>query len=378
MCNIYTCGGFVEDKSITKIVLTGGPCAGKTTALSKIHDYFTSKGYDVLIIPETSTELIGGGVAPWTLNTVLDYQDVLIRLQLEKERQYEYASKILKSGNKKVLIVCDRGTLDCRAYINDDEFKELMRRNNTNIIELRDNYDAVFHLVSAAKGAEVFYTLANNTARTETVERAREVDDKTISAWIGHPHFRVIDNSTNFEDKINRLIGEISAVLGEPKPYEIERKYLIKMPSLDILNDSRYFNKSEIVQTYLKTNNDDEVRVRQSGVGGHYTYTKTTKKNISGAKRLEVEKRITRDEYLNLLLEVDTTKRQIRKTRYRFVYKNQYFEIDLYPFWKDKAIMEIELKDENQIIELPKFIKVLKEVTDEKEYKNYSLASKSY
>ena len=51
---------------ITKIVITGGPCAGKTTALSWIMNSFTEKGYVVLIVPETATELINGGVAPWT------------------------------------------------------------------------------------------------------------------------------------------------------------------------------------------------------------------------------------------------------------------------------------------------------------------------
>ncbi len=53
-------------------------------------------------------------------------------------------------------------------------------------------------------------------------------DTKLISCWTGHPHFRVIDNSTDFETKINRLIVEIKTFLGEPIPYETERKFLIK------------------------------------------------------------------------------------------------------------------------------------------------------
>ncbi|MCD8120989.1 MAG: ATP-binding protein [Clostridiales bacterium] len=53
-------------QEITKIVITGGPCAGKTTAMSWLQNEFTEKGYAVLFVPETATELIGGGVAPWT------------------------------------------------------------------------------------------------------------------------------------------------------------------------------------------------------------------------------------------------------------------------------------------------------------------------
>ena len=73
-------------------------------------------------------------------------------------------------------------------------------------------------------------------------------------------------------------------------------------------------------------------------------------------------------------MEADTTKRQIRKTRYCLTYENQYFEIDVYPFWNDKAIAEIELSDESTKIIFPEQIKVIKEVTDDEEYKNASLA----
>ncbi|MCD7865087.1 MAG: hypothetical protein LUG54_03575 [Clostridiales bacterium] len=73
-------------------------------------------------------------------------------------------------------------------------------------------------------------------------------------------------------------------------------------------------------------------------------------------------------------MEADTTKRQIRKTRYCLTYMGQYFEIDVYPFWDDKAIAEIELSDENAEIIFPKQIRVIKDVTDDDSYKNASLA----
>ena len=70
----------------------------------------------------------------------------------------------------------------------------------------------------------------------------------------------------------------------------------------------------------------------------------------------------------------DTTKRQIRKTRYCLTYENQYFEIDVYPFWSDKAIAEIEMSDEHTEIVFPNQIKVIKEVTDDDSFRNASLA----
>lgn len=71
-------------------------------------------------------------------------------------------------------------------------------------------------------------------------------------------------------------------------------------------------------------------------------------------------------------MDADTTKRQIRKTRYCLSYNNQYFEIDIYPFWNDQAIMEIELSDEKQKIFFPKGIDIIKEVTNDINYKNAS------
>ena len=356
----------------TKIVITGGPCAGKSTALSRIQEEFTELGYTVLFISETATELINGGVAPWTCKTSDDFQKFLIKLQIEKEKIFELSANSMPS--EKVLIVCDRGMLDNKAYMSPDAFSNTLYELKLNEVEIRDNYDAVFHLVTAADGAEEFYTTANNTARTETPQQAIELDRKLLSAWTGHPHLRVIDNSTNFENKIKKLITEISSFLGEPEPLEIERKFLIEYPDIDWLENSSECKKIEIIQTYLKSGKDEEIRVRQRGMNGNYIYFKTIKRKVDDLKRIEVEKRLSKDEYLTLLMEADTEKRQIRKNRYCLMYNNQYFEIDVYPFWSDKAILEIELSDENTKIFFPEKIKIIKEVTDDENYKNASLA----
>lgn len=357
---------------ITKIVITGGPSAGKTTGLSWIQNEFTKLGYTVLFVPETATELISGGVTPWGCGSNLDYQKCQMRLQLEKERLFEQAAKTMKA--EKVLIVCDRGTMDNRAYMNELEFSQVLNEVGSDEIQLRDSYDAVFHMVTAAKGAEKFYTTENNSARTETVEQAAALDDKLIAAWTGHPHLRVIDNSTNFEDKLKRLIAEIRSFLGEPEPMEIERKFLIKYPDIKWLESLPNCRKVDIIQTYLVSGNGDELRVRQRGENGSYICFKTRKRLIDGMKRIELEERLSQEEYLRLLMEADPTKRPIRKTRYCLTWDNQYFEIDVYPFWKDRAVAEIELSDENTPIRFPKELKVIREVTDDPTYKNAALA----
>lgn len=358
--------------SITKIAVTGGPCGGKTTAMRYIRDVFSEMGYTVLLVPETATELITGGVSPKTCRTNAEFQLCVLKLQLEKERAFMCAAEGM-AGDKK-LIVCDRGAMDNRAYMNDKEFESVLRWLNTNEVELRDGYDAVFHLMTAANGAEEFYGNVTNDARTETPEEACALDGKLISAWTGHPHFRVIDNSTDIQGKLNRLADEIAFFLGEPEPLEIERKFLIEYPDTELLNSLANCKRVEIKQTYLIYPNGDRIRIRQRGVDNHYVYFKTVKKTISGLKRLEIETRLSREEYLEFLEDTACEKRQICKDRYCLIYDGQYFEIDIYPFWSDRAILEIELTKEDTQIRFPEEIRIIKEVSEDISYRNSSLA----
>ena len=66
--------------------------------------------------------------------------------------------------------------------------------------------------------------------------------------------------------------------------------------------------------------------------------------------------------------------KKIVKKRVCFVYQSQYFEVDLFEFSNDKAILEIELTNENSKINLPPFISFIKEVTEDFNYTNYNLA----
>ena len=363
-----------KEVKINKIVLTGGPCAGKTTALNWISNYFSKRGYAVLFVPETATELITNGVAPWTCGTNYDFQVCNARLQKVKEEIFDQAARTMK--NDKILIVCDRGIIDNKAYLKEAEFKRLLKELGTKEVKERDSYDAIFHLVSAAKGKEEFYTLSNNTARTESVEEARKLDDKIISSWTGHPHLRIIDNSTDFEEKLERLLKEIASFLGEPEPFEIERKFLICYPNIKELENLPNCTKVDITQTYLKSTDGTERRLRARGIDGDYVYYLTEKRKISNIKRIEVERKLTQDEYLKLLMDADNKLHTIHKTRYCLSENSQYFEIDIYPEWENQAIMEIELSNENEDIKVPNFIKIIKDVTEDESYKNYQMAKK--
>ena len=200
------------DMKITNIVITGGPCGGKTTGLEEMKKTFSSLGYCVLVVPETATELISGGVAPWTCESPFEYQRYQMRLQLTKEGIFREAAE--KMPHDKIIILYDRGMMDNKAYLPSEEFAVLADYYSSEE-EMNKRYDAVFHLTTAAKGAEEFYTLDNNAARIETVEEAIEVDNRLLAAWEHHPHLRVIGNDSDFEGKIRKLLEEMASFLGE-------------------------------------------------------------------------------------------------------------------------------------------------------------------
>jgi hypothetical protein len=84
-------------------------------------------------------------------------------------------------------------------------------------VTLRDRrYDRVIFLSSAANGAEEFYTLENNVARHEGIEVARNLDKRTLNAWIGHPHITVCANvpGETFDEKIQKALESVHKTVG--------------------------------------------------------------------------------------------------------------------------------------------------------------------
>ena len=259
-------------KRIHSFVLTGGPSGGKTSGLSIIEQELGNRGYYVLVVPETATELIPTGIRPFGNSlSNLDFQHVLLEKQLFKEKLYRNTANLYIPSND-IVILHDRGIIDNKSYMTPGEFQTLLYQFGMNEVSARDRYDAVFHLVTAADGAEEFYTLENNVARTETPEQARQLDRKGISNWTGHPHLRVIDNSTDFKRKMSRLMNEVYSALGEPIPIEIERKYLVQKPDLNILSKYVDITTVDIVQSYLTSDNGKERRIRQRGQDGNFSY----------------------------------------------------------------------------------------------------------
>ena len=79
--------------SVTNIVITGGPCAGKSTGLSRIEQELTNRGYKVYVVAETATENILGGIKPSEVS-LINFQKSIMEIQLNKEKVYREQAEI--------------------------------------------------------------------------------------------------------------------------------------------------------------------------------------------------------------------------------------------------------------------------------------------
>jgi predicted ATPase len=175
--------------NITRILLTGGPCAGKTTALAAISQDLTQLGYKVLVVPEAATLIMKGGAmivsSGFTEQQGLLFQKALMKLQISLEDSFVDIGQMVEGTP--VVILVDRGLLDGSAYVSQNNWQALLDDLGCNTVMLRDNrYDAVVHLVTAADGAEKFYASLNNEARYESVEEAVSKDRRLREAYLGH------------------------------------------------------------------------------------------------------------------------------------------------------------------------------------------------
>lgn len=359
---------------IKKIVLTGGPCAGKTTALARIEQDLTERGYKVFVVAESATELIKGGISPVDKNGIgmYEFQKVNLINQINKENLVLDVANIYPCDKK--VIIYDRGLLDNKSYVNEDEFNEILsyvsKKLNVNLteVDIINRYDMVMHLVTAAAGDGKNYTTENNNARYENAYEARMLDKKTMENWIMHSNLQIIDNAENFEDKISNILNTIHNFLGEPESLKCERKYLINNSfSLDNLN----YKDANILQYYIKSNDKYERRLRRVEYkdGTNYYYS-IYKKERSGIKNILLERRISKKEFEDM---VNCSKivSIVNKNRYSFVYNNQYFKLDCFDGFCLLEVVNIE----NNKFEVPKGINIIMDVTDNINYQNINLGN---
>eukprot|EP00127_Corallochytrium_limacisporum_P007118 Clim_evm37s242 gene=Clim_evmTU37s242 len=418
--------GVVRSGRVFKVCLTGGPCAGKTTVQSLLYETLTERGYKVYRLPEVATVLLGAGVSFASLSKeqANRFQEDLLHTMLKLEDTFENMANLEPQSTKGTVIICDRGAMDPSAYADPEEWDSMCKKNKWHETDLRDNrYDMVVYLVTAAKGAEAFYSTESNNVRSEGIELARELDTKVGRAWVGHPYLEIVDNSTTFDLKLKRVVAAVATRLGErdlqeivgdAKARDVKYKFLLKAPQIcyggkkpspfavsncgnnavdndliyelekEVGDDNLEVMSFDVVSDFISSSDGTQQRIRRRGRNGSYTFTHTTRYPHKDGQRVEVKRSISGREYVVLRNSMRRTdKHTVYKTRFCFMWAGRYWTIDRYeepapPRCKGLMLMEAYFPREasKQVVDesIPKFVDVVRDVTNEPEYSMYELA----
>mmetsp|Transcript_8456 Transcript_8456/g.13998 ORF Transcript_8456/g.13998 Transcript_8456/m.13998 type:complete len:413 (+) Transcript_8456:183-1421(+) len=371
-----------------RIVLTGGPCGGKTTALARVSSYLRERGFDVIMVPEAFTILNSNGMSLEYFGT--EGMDVVIQNTVMNVQQSleDGLENVLKARGKPGVLICDRGMMDGAAYMSTEKFQGILAEHDMEIKDVREGrYNAVFHMVTAADGASEFYTLDNNDARSESPDEAIAMDQKTQGAWAGHPRLFVLDNSTGFEGKLQRLVEATAKLVGLPtnlsrssakfllkgKPdlskftaecqlFEVEKVYLINQ-DLSAVGDS-LSDQYTFIRKRTTVGPDGEKH------GGAVYGVTTVQKTLDG-KVVEKKRIISSREYASSLKQRDLERHIVQQQRISFLYHHQSFVIHCYdePI-SDLCILhaQVETANEGELqVDLPPFLEVERRLKNIKE-----------
>jgi hypothetical protein len=198
------------------MVLTGGPCAGKTSCLRAIIEEF---GNQVIPMPEVATLLLGSRFPPPGCETITvpahewstAFQGAILSLQHEMERAYENLAE--KCGAR--LIVCDRGVLDGAAYWSGGR-RAFLDQFGLDVGACFARYQAVVHLESLATARPDDYGRAGNEIRFEELADAQERERAAREAWQGHPGWVFIPGRHEVGRTISEVFGVVRRLLSGP------------------------------------------------------------------------------------------------------------------------------------------------------------------
>jgi len=375
-----------------KFILTGGPCGGKTTAIARLSSFLRERGFEVIACAEVYTILASNGMSSGFYST--DGMDTVIQnsvldIQLSLEDSLE---RVLKARGKPAVLLCDRGPMDGKAYLSDEKWQQILDQRGVAEADLRDTrYNAVFHMVTAADGASSFYTLENNQARRETREQALDLDRRTQKCWLGHAHMYVLDNSSDFEHKLQRLVNIVSRLVGLPTNLSRRSaKYLLRQrPDTTLFPKDVEFHRFEVEKVYIVVQDDNgsgaysfirkRTTVNKDGKkqGSIYQLTDVTKND---EEEFETKRIISAKEYKASYKSRDLSRYIVRQERISFLYKLQSFTIHIYNTPSPGlCILHAQVENNNKeepVVYLPDFLDIdrLLGNNDESIYGSYALS----
>lgn len=194
---------------VTKVVLTGGPCAGKTRCLRAIRERY---GEQIVTVPEAATLLLDSGLPPpghvrirgLESEWVRSFQAGILTLQHTLEETWE---RLARSCGAR-LLVCDRGLLDGAAYWPGGR-EAFLSHFGLSVEACFARYRNILHLQSLAESHPHLYGPENNLIRFEGVADAHRIEQSVRAAWEGHPGLIVVRAEEEPQAKIDTVLNHV-------------------------------------------------------------------------------------------------------------------------------------------------------------------------
>lgn len=202
-------------KRIRKVAITGGGCAGKTTFMGIAKNVAESLGWTVVTIPEVPTLVMENGVGPGTRAPFREFERSILSLQIAWEEAFEHVAETME-GDAPVLILCDRGIPEISAYMEREQYLQILDDAGMSEESAKETYDAAIHLVSVVDGAPGLYTTDNNEQRYETPEVALRQELRIRECWDGYDRrFVIRADATSFDAKMQAASVALIGILDE-------------------------------------------------------------------------------------------------------------------------------------------------------------------
>lgn len=373
---------------ITTVVLTGGPCAGKTTLMEKFRNEVAMiPNVKVFFAKEAATFLKQSGINFVDAGSDDTFQRLIVEQQLIAEHNARVTAEKFAAKHKdyKVIIVCDRGIMDGEAYFDKKhEFLELLADFELTKKTVYKRYDMILFLRSAAVGAPEFYTTMDGTPRDETPEKAISLDSGVYNAWCDHPNFHAIENSFKFYEKLDIAVGLILEAAGIKAPNKIFKRYLIQSPNiLELLSEQNTVTIKEQL-FFLESDNDSTVYyIKIQRKGNEVRYSKrevrlgyADNNGVMEFTRIfEQDNTLTEDEFLKELAKLNPKIMPLHRTLFTFTAGfSVRCELEIYPLIQDKMILKVYMDSDNDYHYISSHYKIIMDVTNDMDYCTLEIA----
>lgn len=202
-----------RERCIPTIVLTGGPCAGKSALIANLPPLIEARlGWHVITVPETVAWMGSNGMRREDFQDIITFQSVQTAIQASHEDDAMEAAMAMGGGN--VLVLMDRAILDAAAYLTDDGYRRVLAANGMTDEQVMRRYDVVIFLHSVACGHERLYHARGNAMRLERdASDAARADVRTLRAYAAHPHVIEIADTETIGEKTERAMEAVATVL---------------------------------------------------------------------------------------------------------------------------------------------------------------------